>query len=123
MITYLIWFVTDSAFLVCANFTLDKEELAVHLNVTSNDQALYHNMISAKNPPPMCVPVPYIPVVNMCIRLFDIVFTARNIQFCIDLVGRVFTKEIAVWYLMYLNMSSRNPRRLYKIVEFFPLFA
>lgn len=82
-------------FLVCSNFTYDPNEFQVQLDVMNNDEVVYQNMFSAKNPPPMCVPVPYTPA-TMCIKLFNIFTPGRNIHMCMDMEGKVNDKPYVV---------------------------
>lgn len=63
-----------------------------------NEQSLYQNMFSAKNPPPMCVPVPYTPA-SMCFKLFDVFTPGRNLHMCMDVETKIRDKP----YLVSLN--------------------
>lgn len=80
---------------VCSNFTYDPDEFQVQLDVMNNEQVLYQNMFSAKNPPPMCVPIPYTPA-SMCIKLFNIFTPGRNLHMCMDMEGKVQDKPYIV---------------------------
>lgn len=53
-----------------------------------DQQVLYENMFSAKNPPPLCMPVPYTPA-SMCIKLFDVFTPGRNLHMCMDIETKV----------------------------------
>lgn len=84
-------------FTVCTNFTYDPNEFAILMDVMMNEDSLYHNMVSAKNPEPICVPVPYVPAgVDMCIKLFNIFTPGRNLHMCMDLQARVAKAPIIV---------------------------
>lgn len=61
----------------------------------NNDEIVYQNQFSAKNPPPMCMPVPYTPA-QMCIKLFNIFTPGRNIHMCMDIETKVNDKPYLV---------------------------
>lgn len=84
-----------SFFTVCTNFTYDPNEFQVQLDVMNNDEVVYQNMFTAKNPPPMCVPVPYTPA-QMCIKLFNIFTPGRNLHMCMDIETKVQEKPYLV---------------------------
>lgn len=83
--------------LVCSNFTYDPNEFSIQMDVMMNENSLYSNMVSAKNPEPICVPVPYVPGgVDMCIKLFNIFTPGRNLHMCVDMQARVAKAPIIV---------------------------
>lgn len=61
----------------------------------NNDDVIYQNMFSAKNPPPMCMPIPYTPA-QMCIKLFNIFTPGRNIHMCMDMETKIEDKPYLV---------------------------
>ena len=64
-------------------------------------------MLTARNPPPVCVPFPYIPILNFCIRFFDI--TAPNataIHACIDFETRLSLAPILVMHFDCVRLNS-----------------
>lgn len=80
---------------VCTNFTYDPNEFQVQLDVMMNENNLYQNMFSAKNPPPMCIPVPYTPA-QMCIKLFNIFMPGRNLHMCMDIEAKNADRPLMV---------------------------
>lgn len=40
------------------NFTYDPYEFAIMMDMNMNENSVYSNMISGKNPSPLCLPVP-----------------------------------------------------------------
>lgn len=64
-----------------------------------NENNLYSNMVSAKNPPPLCIPVPlpYIPLnTEMCVKMFNIFTPGRNLHMCLDMEMKVQKAPIIV---------------------------
>ena len=61
------------------NFTYDPYEFAIMMDMNMNENSVYSNMISGKNPSPLCLPVPtgrkiriftlkYLKLINSIIR-------------------------------------------------------
>ncbi|KAF6217033.1 hypothetical protein GE061_001386 [Apolygus lucorum] len=75
----------------CMNMTYDPQEFSIGMNMLWNGESVYQNSISAKNPPPACMeaPIPYLPSIQFCIKLFDIYTPGRNIHMCINFETRV----------------------------------
>ncbi|CAB0008417.1 unnamed protein product, partial [Nesidiocoris tenuis] len=53
---------------------------------------------SAKNPPPACMeaPIPYLPSMQFCIRLFDIYTRGQNIHMCVNFETRISRAPIMI---------------------------
>lgn len=60
-----------------------------------NENVLYQNMFSAKNPPPMCMPVPYTPA-QMCIKFFNVFTPGQNIHMCMDIEAKTEERPLMV---------------------------
>ncbi|KAF0765213.1 DUF4773 domain-containing protein [Aphis craccivora] len=82
----------------CMNFTYDPFDFAVTGNMFMDDESLYEYKISAKNPPPAClrVPVPYLPSMDMCMKMFDIYTPGRNLHACVNFLTRIEHAEVLV---------------------------
>ncbi|XP_078049809.1 uncharacterized protein LOC144476574 [Augochlora pura] len=78
----------------CTKFTYDPSAFAINMALSMNEREIYSNTFSAKNPPPLCAPVPYLPFVNFCIRFFDLHTEGRNLHTCIDLETRIIGSPI-----------------------------
>lgn len=95
----------------CVNVTYDPDEFSFTAKISMNDRVLYTRSVSGKltieifarssgrlykcmfhilgkNPRPVCVPVPRIPVVKACVRFYNIYFQGRNIHLCLNMEGK-----------------------------------
>ncbi|XP_076237194.1 uncharacterized protein LOC143180978 [Calliopsis andreniformis] len=72
----------------CVNVTYDPDEFSFTAKISMNDRVLYTRSVSGKNPRPICVPVPRIPVVKACVRFYNIYFQGRNIHLCVNMEGK-----------------------------------
>jgi hypothetical protein len=45
-------------------------------------------MLTGKNPEPVCVSVPRVPSMKLCVVFSNIYFAGRNLHMCIDIEGR-----------------------------------
>ncbi|KYM82584.1 hypothetical protein ALC53_07075 [Atta colombica] len=71
----------------CVNITYDPDEFSFTANIMMNDRVLYTRTVSGKNPRPICVPVPRLPI-RACVRFYNIYFQGRNIHLCLNMEGK-----------------------------------
>ncbi|CAO1383630.1 unnamed protein product [Diamesa hyperborea] len=70
----------------CMNLKYVPEDFSFELRMTFNDNVLYKNQVSGKNPRPICISVPpRLNVIDMCARFHDVYFVGRNIHVCLDM--------------------------------------
>ncbi|XP_033321580.2 uncharacterized protein LOC117217841 [Megalopta genalis] len=72
----------------CVNVSYDADEFSFTAKVSMNDRVLYTRTVSGKNPRPICVPVPRLPIVKACIRFYNIYFQGRNVHMCVNMEGK-----------------------------------
>ncbi|XP_014467432.1 PREDICTED: uncharacterized protein LOC106740678 [Dinoponera quadriceps] len=80
----------------CTNFTYDPDEFSIKVAIMMNEREVFAYSLSAKNPPPLCVPFSYLPIINFCVRFFDIYTPGSNLHACIDFETRVVNWPILV---------------------------
>ncbi|XP_021933785.1 uncharacterized protein LOC110836670 isoform X2 [Zootermopsis nevadensis] len=93
----------------CLNLTYDPYEFSVTSDMLMNDNSVFTNTFSAKNPPASCVPVPlpYLPTtVHMCVRVFNIFTPGFNLHMCVDFEGRIANKPIVILHFDCLRVGS-----------------
>ncbi|CRK90250.1 CLUMA_CG003961, isoform A [Clunio marinus] len=76
---------------MCMNFTYDPMEFAIIMDMNMNENNIYTNMVSGKNPPPLCIPVPTGPLplgMEMCIKVFNIFMPGNNLHMCMDVMAK-----------------------------------
>ncbi|XP_049762501.1 uncharacterized protein LOC126088404, partial [Schistocerca cancellata] len=72
----------------CVNVTYDPDDFAMNMALYFNDRVLYSNTVSGKNPRPVCVSVPRLPILQMCVRFSNVYPVGRNIHACVSLLAR-----------------------------------
>ncbi|KAG5897817.1 hypothetical protein JTB14_011817 [Gonioctena quinquepunctata] len=93
----------------CMNFTYDPDEFALNMDMHMNGNTIFSNSVSAKNPPPVClpVPIPYIPInVSACAKLFNVFTPGRNLHMCFDFETRIQNTAILVLHFDCMRMGS-----------------
>ncbi|KAM0735657.1 hypothetical protein ACS0PU_010805 [Formica fusca] len=84
----------------CTNFTYIPEDFAIKLKFIINERVLLSTgAISAKNPPPLCMPF-YLPFISFCVRFFDVYTSGRNLHACID-----FETLVVSWPVLVLHFD------------------
>lgn len=90
----------------CTNITYDPYAFSIGMNVLQDDRSLYEYSVSGRNPSPLCVPVPYMPLnVDLCVRLFNVFTPGRNLHVCMDWMTRVLHQPVFV-SAFFLNSES-----------------
>ncbi|XP_015429177.1 PREDICTED: uncharacterized protein LOC107185915 [Dufourea novaeangliae] len=80
----------------CTKFTYDPSTFTLNTVLSMNEREIYTNTLSTKNPPPLCVPLPQLPIIQFCIRFFDVYTEGRNLHACIDLETRMIGSPILI---------------------------
>lgn len=81
------------------DFTYDPLEFAIKMDMTMNDNSIYQNQVSGKNPPPLCLPIPTgtIPLgLEMCVKMFNIFTPGYNLHMCMDIMAQMQSAPILV---------------------------
>ncbi|RVE54435.1 hypothetical protein evm_000920 [Chilo suppressalis] len=93
----------------CAHLTYEPTNSTIELEVRMNNDSVYRNLFSARNPPPFClpIPVPYLPpgLVDMCIRLFDITIVQQKLHVCMDMDTRVDKAPVLILHFDCMDMG------------------
>lgn len=78
----------------CMNLTYIPEDFAFEFKMLMNNNVLYKNKITGKNPRPICVEPPRFPYIEVCANFYDVYFVGRNIHVCLEMNGNVGGFEI-----------------------------
>jgi len=95
------------------NFTYDPYEFAINMDMNMNENSVYSNMMSAKNPPPLCMPVPVGPLpigLEMCIKVFNI-WTPQpgyNLHMCMDVMARIQSAPLMILHFDCMRMGQEG---------------
>lgn len=74
----------------CMKIKYMPEDFAFELRMTFNDNTLYKNTMSGKNPRPICISPPrFDRWVEMCAKFHDIYFVGRNMHLCLDVTASI----------------------------------
>lgn len=77
------------------------------MNIFQDDHSLYEYQVSGRNPDPVCIPIPYMPLfTDMCIRLFNIFTPGRNLHVCMDWLTRVLNRPVVVLHFDCMRMGA-----------------
>lgn len=70
----------------CVKLKYIPEDFAFEVRMMFNDRVLYKNIVSGKNPRPICITPPrFDGFVELCARFHNIYFIGRNMHVCLDI--------------------------------------
>ncbi|XP_012235279.1 uncharacterized protein [Linepithema humile] len=84
---------------VCTNFTYHPEDFAISAKFIMNERVILNRNLSAKNPPPFCLPFS-VPFVSFCVRFYDIYTSGKNLHTCVD-----FETHVVMWPILTLHFD------------------
>jgi len=85
---------------ICANITYLVHDYGMSFTVTVDDHTIFNETVSVRNPPPVCLGVPYVKeFVDACIRMYDIDATTYHLHACLRLEARMKAVLIAKYEL------------------------
>lgn len=74
----------------CMHLRYMPEDFAFELKMTFNDNVLYKNTMSGKNPRPICISPPrFGQWIEMCAKFHNIYFIGRNVHLCLDISATI----------------------------------
>lgn len=82
------------------NFTYDPYEFSIGMDMNMNENSFFNREVSAKNPPPLCMPIPtelVVPIplgLEMCVKMFNIFTPGQNIHMCMDMMAQIMSAPI-----------------------------
>nr|CAD7446236.1 unnamed protein product [Timema bartmani] len=75
---------------VCVNITYLPKEYGLSFVMTLNEYTIYNETISVKNPPPICVGMPFVEeFAELCVRLYNIDTSKRKFYSCLRVEARM----------------------------------
>ncbi|GLH02336.1 Uncharacterized protein GBIM_08383, partial [Gryllus bimaculatus] len=75
---------------VCANVTYLSQDIGISVTVTVNGYAVFNETVSVRNPPPVCLGVPYVKEwAEACVRFYDIDATRSHLHACAEVEARM----------------------------------
>ncbi|XP_065348981.1 uncharacterized protein LOC135945306 [Cloeon dipterum] len=69
----------------CLNFTYFPSDFAIQLNLLLSNVSIFNARVSGKNPPALCIPLPQLPILSLCIKLYDIHTDEQNLHSCLNM--------------------------------------
>lgn len=84
----------------CGKIAYVRENSAVSVVMSLNQQTIVSISISVKNPPPLCVSVPHFSVLKLCIKLTNISVVGNKVQVC-----PVLETHVAVWTILSMHFN------------------
>ncbi|KAJ4436527.1 hypothetical protein ANN_16558 [Periplaneta americana] len=90
----------------CMNISYLVHDYGISLTVTVNGYAIFNETVSARNPPPICLGVPYVKeYADLCIRLYDIDATSTHLHACVKAEARMKMIVIAKYEFGCFNIG------------------
>lgn len=91
---------------ICMNISYLVHDYGISLTVTVNGYAIFNETVSARNPPPICLGVPYVKeYADLCIRLYDIDATSTHLHACVKAEARMKMIVIAKYEFGCFNIG------------------
>ncbi|XP_012280147.1 uncharacterized protein LOC105699590 [Orussus abietinus] len=89
----------------CSNFTFVPSDLAIEMSLSVDDRRVVETSLSARNPPPLCIPVPYLPVVSLCFKFYDVHVSEDSVHACLDLQTEVIRAPVLILHFDCLRIG------------------
>lgn len=94
----------------CMNLKYIADDFAFIFEMKMNNQVLYKNRVSGKNPAPICVNPPRFPFIEVCATIYDVYFFGRNVHACMEFGGYFQGYELFSRNFDCLRMGAQGVR-------------
>ncbi|GFR04297.1 DUF4773 domain-containing protein [Trichonephila clavata] len=83
--------------MICLQTAYLSKEYGVSVALTMDDKILIKKSVSARNPPPICLPIPFLKkYVHLCLTAYNLSISGSNFGACAKL-------DLFIWYLCKLG--------------------
>ncbi|XP_067001194.2 uncharacterized protein [Anabrus simplex] len=94
---------------ICANASYLVKDYGISLTVTVNQYTIFNETVSVRNPPPVCLGVPYVKEwAEACVHLHDIDATTSHLHACVAVEARMKRIVIAKYELGCFDIGPRQ---------------
>lgn len=94
----------------CMNLKYIADDFAFVFEMKMNNQVLYKNRVSGRNPKPICVNPPRFPFIQVCATFYDVYFFGRNVHACMEFGGYFEGFELFSRSFDCVRMGSQGVR-------------
>lgn len=94
----------------CMNLKYVADDFAFIFEMKMNNQVLYKNKISGRNPAPICINPPRFPYIEVCATFYDVYFFGRNMHACMEFGGYFQGFELFSRSFDCLRMGAQGVR-------------
>lgn len=94
----------------CMNLKYVADDFAFIFEMKMNNQVLYKNRVSGRNPKPICINPPRFPFIEVCATFYDVYFFGRNMHACMEFGGYFQGYELFSRSFDCLRMGSQGVR-------------
>lgn len=92
----------------CMKLRYMPEDFAFELKMTFNDNVLYKNTMSGKNPRPICISPPrFGQWIEMCAKFHDIYFIGRNMHICLDVSATIGDFDLVDRFEIFMKIRNQ----------------
>ncbi|XP_063227907.1 uncharacterized protein LOC134533974 [Bacillus rossius redtenbacheri] len=101
---------------ICVNVSYLPKDYGVSFVMTLNEYVLYNETISVRNPPPVCIGMPFVKeFAELCARLYDVDAKPTKLHACVGVEARLRHVLIAKYNLGCFTIG--NPEELLRELE------
>jgi len=108
--------IIEQNYTVCANLTYVEAEYGVRFTLTVNDEVLFNETLSGKNPPPLCRGV--IGVADFCVKVYNMSYEQDKFGGCLeiyaDFVERVLDLKLGCYYMGGVSGTPVSAKEVYE---------
>ncbi|XP_005090524.1 uncharacterized protein LOC101860221 isoform X2 [Aplysia californica] len=102
----------------CVNISYLPEEYGLEVDVTLDGRIVYQKKISAKNPPPVCAPIPYVhKLADLCIRFYNLSVHGKQFSGCADIEFTLEGITVKTFNIGCFQIPPSRQIQMIKIME------
>ncbi|XP_029644377.1 uncharacterized protein LOC115218615 [Octopus sinensis] len=69
----------------CIKLSYLREDIGAEVELLWDNKTIYEYSVSVKNPPPVCIGLPQLPEVKLCVKFYNVTFNKHRFSACVKL--------------------------------------